>query len=382
MFGWRRRSEGFEWKEYVRTTILVRRADRQRRIDDARMEVLAKVKDTRDRGVAAGKAGVDAAAQHAASAAAATGNAFWQAACRFGAGLWSFIRTAGNAVAARLPARPALSLPQRQTASGDRSDRQRFLPDVPFRLPFNPRLIGGAALALALIVIGGPMLQNGGDVTAARFIPIVTSPIADKSASAISGRASVVSGDLLRVDGHLIRLTGVEQPDAKHPCFKQNGRRWNCNAAARAALDKIVAGRTVACTASGEDSEGRTLAACRAGDNDVAEALVRGGYVFAAPGFFASYASAEKEARAAKVGLWQGETVRPEEWRVQVWEEAKRSAPDGCPIKGFSRASDKMYAMPWQQAYDSAKMRTVKGDRWFCSEDDARAAGFKASSRS
>ena len=37
MFGWRRRSEGFEWREYVRTTVLVRRADRQRRIEDVRV---------------------------------------------------------------------------------------------------------------------------------------------------------------------------------------------------------------------------------------------------------------------------------------------------------------------------------------------------------
>ena len=58
MFGWRRRSEGFEWREYVRTTVLVRRADRQRRIDDARLAALAKVKHARDAGADAGRASV------------------------------------------------------------------------------------------------------------------------------------------------------------------------------------------------------------------------------------------------------------------------------------------------------------------------------------
>ena len=57
MFGWRRRSEGFEWREYVRTTILVRRADRQRRVEDARVATLEKVKHARDAGVEAGRAG-------------------------------------------------------------------------------------------------------------------------------------------------------------------------------------------------------------------------------------------------------------------------------------------------------------------------------------
>ena len=57
MFGWRRRSEGFEWREYVRTTILVRRADRQRRVEDVRVAALEKVKHARDAGVDAGRAG-------------------------------------------------------------------------------------------------------------------------------------------------------------------------------------------------------------------------------------------------------------------------------------------------------------------------------------
>ncbi len=56
MFGWRRRSEGFEWREYVRTTVLVRRADRQRRIEDARLAAVEKVKNAADAGAEAGRA--------------------------------------------------------------------------------------------------------------------------------------------------------------------------------------------------------------------------------------------------------------------------------------------------------------------------------------
>ena len=35
MLGWRKRNEGFEWREYVRTTILVRRKHRRDRIGEA-----------------------------------------------------------------------------------------------------------------------------------------------------------------------------------------------------------------------------------------------------------------------------------------------------------------------------------------------------------
>ena len=36
MFGLRKRQDGFEWRKYVRTTILIRREKRRQRIDDAR----------------------------------------------------------------------------------------------------------------------------------------------------------------------------------------------------------------------------------------------------------------------------------------------------------------------------------------------------------
>jgi len=36
MFGWRKKPEGFEWNQYIRTTIKVRRENRRRRIEDAK----------------------------------------------------------------------------------------------------------------------------------------------------------------------------------------------------------------------------------------------------------------------------------------------------------------------------------------------------------
>jgi endonuclease YncB( thermonuclease family) len=406
MFGWRRRSEGFEWREYVRTNVLVRRADRQRRIDDARMEVLAKVKDTRDRGIEAGRAGVEAASSQVVAIGAAAGSAAWSGLKRTAETTWDILCAITAAGVAALPAKPVIdvaaikrSLPARRATVSDTAQKhrrpsdQRPAPDVAwkFSLPFkfNPRLIGGSALALALVVVGGPMLQSSNDVTAARFIPTVASTNVDKTAVErpqarttveLIGRATAISGDLMRINGELVRLAGIETPGTNYPCVKANGRRWNCAASARTALEKIVRGKTISCNAKGTGDDGRTLAECDANGEDIASALVRGGHVFAAKGLFSSYSSVESEARSEKAGLWQSDPVRPDEWRTQVWEEAKRAAPEGCPIKGFTRASDRLYAMPWSQNYDGAKVRATKGDRWFCSEEEARAAGFKSAS--
>ena len=48
-----------------------------------------------------------------------------------------------------------------------------------------------------------------------------------------------------------------------------------------------------------------------------------------------------------------------------------------CPIKGnVSRSGERNYHMPWQSTYARVKIDEKNGERWFCSEADARAAGF------
>jgi hypothetical protein len=99
--------------------------------------------------------------------------------------------------------------------------------------------------------------------------------------------------------------------------------------------------------------------------------------VFATGGFLSRYASVESEAQTDKVGLWAGDIERPQDYRDKRWEEATRSAPEGCPIKGRIRSGARTYLLPWQPSYDSVKLSTAKGERWFCSENEAKAAGWR-----
>jgi endonuclease YncB( thermonuclease family) len=387
MFGWRRRSEGFEWKEYVRTTILVRRADRQRRVEDARAAAVAKVKNVADAGAEAGRASVsfmgsqfskflwvvsEALLDFAAAAVSVLRrwSKFLLAVLSdaFGAILAPLGGTLGRGIAAVRTKVPSLpKIPD--------------LPDFAQKLPIKSHHVIGALGALGLIYIGGPILRSADGVAVAKFTPDIAKPTAGSTA-AIAGRAVAISGDLMRVGGRLVRLSGVEAPDAHQPCHRANGRRWNCASAAKAGLARLIRRRTVSCTPTGQAEGGAIVAQCQMGKTDVAAELVRHGYVFAVRSFFGSLSGEEDAARAAKAGIWQGEILRPQAWRDQQWQEATRDAPDGCPIKGYIRASSKLYALPWSENYDRTKVRTDKGGRWFCSEDDAKAAGFAPSSRS
>lgn len=57
MLWWRKRNEGFEWREYVRTTILVRREQRRQRVKDMQAAAAQHVKNAGKRSVEAGIAG-------------------------------------------------------------------------------------------------------------------------------------------------------------------------------------------------------------------------------------------------------------------------------------------------------------------------------------
>lgn len=54
-----------------------------------------------------------------------------------------------------------------------------------------------------------------------------------------------------------------------------------------------------------------------------------------------------------------------------------------CVIKGniSTKTGEKIYHVPGQQYYNSTKIDTSKGERWFCSEADAVRAGWRKSKR-
>lgn len=54
------------------------------------------------------------------------------------------------------------------------------------------------------------------------------------------------------------------------------------------------------------------------------------------------------------------------------------SEPGECRIKGNIGGSGKIYHLPGTAAYAKTRIDESKGERWFCSEDEARAAGWRA----
>jgi len=69
-------------------------------------------------------------------------------------------------------------------------------------------------------------------------------------------------------------------------------------------------------------------------------------------------------------------------------EVADMSAPlasfsMSCNIKGNVSigSGERIYHMPGQEYYDKTKISAQYGERWFCSEAEARAAGWRRARR-
>jgi endonuclease YncB( thermonuclease family) len=246
-----------------------------------------------------------------------------------------------------------------------------------WRPPALLRKVAGWAAGICIVVGGAAWLASVsglaglGKLASMDRLPLVG------GGETLKGPAYAEAGDRLRIADTLVRLAGVEAPEAGQQCGKA-GKSWRCGAAAESALARLVNGRRVICSLSGSDDAGRPLARCTVGIKDVGAELVRQGHVFAEGGLLPRYASEEREARAAKAGLWSGEAERPSEWRAKVWEDAKGRSPEGCPIKGQIAGSSRFYVLPWSLDYERARVQKTRGERWFCSEQEAVAAGFKA----
>lgn len=196
-----------------------------------------------------------------------------------------------------------------------------------------------------------------------------------------AGAARVVDGDTLDLHGTRVRLFGIDAPEHDQHCARADGRGWACGAAAKQALERLVRGAEVRCEGSARDRYGRRLARCFAGGADIGAALVSGGMAWAYRRYALDYTAQEAAARAVGRGVWQGAAVRPEAARAQMRLAARTGGETGCAIKGNISAGGRIYHLPGQADYAATRIAVAQRERWFCSEAEARAAGWRRAKR-
>ncbi len=194
----------------------------------------------------------------------------------------------------------------------------------------------------------------------------------------IEGSAVVVDGDTIEINGERVRLEGIDAPEVAQTCSKETGETWDCGLEASEVLRALISSKSVSCDRAGQDKYGRTLGICFAEADELNAAMVRNGYAWAFVKYSQAYVVAEKEAQATRAGVWQGPSIPAWEFRHRPNPLAEASAPQGCLIKGNVSKKGQIYHNQASAWYGKVKVDESRGERWFCSEGEAIAAGWRA----
>jgi endonuclease YncB( thermonuclease family) len=219
---------------------------------------------------------------------------------------------------------------------------------------------------------------------------------------------SVTDGDTLILNGVTYRLDGIEAPQTDQTCLDDKGAAWACGIEARDRLRDYVLKREVRCTDRGTDSayRKRRVGDCRvAGETkSVSQWMVQEGWALNLDTSAKGRYKAERDSASRNgAGLWKGCFVSPEalrrftisttslmgaacpkanNWRIrEMLFPDQPKMPSGCTIKGriVLRAQATgyvgIYHLPSCRSYE----RTTQSHRWFCSEEEAQAEGFRKS---
>jgi len=217
--------------------------------------------------------------------------------------------------------------------------------------------------------------------------------------------AVVRDGNTIQLSDTTYRLDGIDAPELDQICIDDHADPWTCGIDARDRLSKLIGGRPVRCYDHDPDGPPRRrhVAVCTVEGNTTSlnQDLVREGFALnLEPSAKGRSREDEANARSDRRGLWKGCFVAPQEFRRgkkdgillggscrtdkdreirSVLFPDHPAMPAGCSIKGKFAVRARVtgnvgiYHLQGCRSYPAL----TRPDRWFCSEDDARAAGFR-----
>jgi endonuclease YncB( thermonuclease family) len=220
-----------------------------------------------------------------------------------------------------------------------------------------------------------------------------------------AANAVVRDGNTIQLADATYRLDGIDAPELDQICIDDHADPWTCGIDARDHLSKLIGGRPVRCYDQDPDGPARKrhVGVCTVeGDTtSLNQLLLRDGFaVNLEPSAKGRSREDEANARRDRRGLWRGCFVAPQEFRhgkkdgillggscrADKDREIRHvlfpqfpAMPDGCSIKGKFAVRARVtgnigiYHLQGCRSYPAL----ARPDRWFCSEDDARAAGFR-----
>jgi endonuclease YncB( thermonuclease family) len=221
------------------------------------------------------------------------------------------------------------------------------------------------------------------------LVIFVLGPAAHAAEKRITGTIHVIDGDTFDVGGTRVRLFGIDAPEGDQTCTDAGGTELRCGSFVTKQVRDAYRGKQAVCKQVDTDRYGRSVARCIVGNVDVGQSLVASGLAFAFAEYSRDYVAVEKAAIRAGRGIHAYRLIRPSEFRAGKRDAQTAAAKtpaqvgqNGCAIKGnISAKGARIFHVVGQRDYQRTSIRTDKGERWFCSASEARAAGWRAARR-
>lgn len=196
----------------------------------------------------------------------------------------------------------------------------------------------------------------------------------------VTGKIRVIDADTIDVAGTRVRLHAIDAPEMDQNCHTKDGVAFACGAWASTQVRNRFEGKLARCTPRDVDQYGRIVAQCQVSGADMGEVIVSEGWAFAFRHYGMEYDLTEKAAFVAGRGLHGAQVQSPAEFRAAKTQSSVQ-VDGNCRIKGNISKSGRIFHVPGQEFYKKTRINTARGERWFCSAAEARAAGWRAAWR-
>src|SRR3989338_2427140 len=225
--------------------------------------------------------------------------------------------------------------------------------------------------------------QNQEQPTAQISSPVSNQPVNNQPAVASDTYlvVRVIDGDTIEIEGgKKVRYIGIDTPETVDPrkpvqCFgvEASNKNKELVSGKRVRLEKDV---------SETDKYGRLLRYIYIGDTFVNLELVKQGFAYSSTyppdvKHQSQFTEAQRQAKEQNKGLWSSCPVATPTPTVTATPSTTQQ-PSSCDIKGnISSSDEKIYHVPGCASYNATKIDEARGEKWFCSETEALAAGWR-----
>ena len=137
------------------------------------------------------------------------------------------------------------------------------------------------------------------------------------SGPSFANNLKVIDGDTIVLNGEKIRFSGIDTPELKQTCLKDN-EKVGCGMLAKMLLVKKIGNNTPICIGKKKDFYKRTLAECFVNGESLSKFLVRSGYAFAYRKYSTKFVEDENFAKTKKLGMWSMTFQYPWDFRKSL----------------------------------------------------------------